>query len=204
MSALALRPGARRRPQHAACSATRPALQLRRQAAARARHGAAGAAGGALLRVGARRSAARPAARRLRYDRRSSSPTSGRSPASRPRCSATPASAWLVLACDLPFLDRATLQHLIAHRDAHARWPPPIAAAPTACPSRCARSTSRAAAQLSTHGIAQGQHCPRKLLSRADVELLDQPNPRALDNVNTARGICRSDGGARARQRTPH
>jgi molybdopterin-guanine dinucleotide biosynthesis protein A len=29
---------------------------------------------------------------------------------------AYPDRAWLVLACDLPFLDAATLQHLIAHR----------------------------------------------------------------------------------------
>ncbi|MBV8853916.1 MAG: NTP transferase domain-containing protein, partial [Sinobacteraceae bacterium] len=30
---------------------------------------------------------------------------------------AHPQVAWLVLACDLPFLDASTLQHLIAERD---------------------------------------------------------------------------------------
>ena len=30
---------------------------------------------------------------------------------------AHPEAAWLVVACDLPFLSRATLDHLLAHRD---------------------------------------------------------------------------------------
>src|SRR5688572_9617403 len=30
-----------------------------------------------------------------------------------------PKAAWLVIACDLPFLTEQTLQHLIAHRDPH-------------------------------------------------------------------------------------
>ena len=33
--------------------------------------------------------------------------------------------------------------------------------------------------------IAAGRNCPRKFLINADTRLLDQPNPRALDNVNT-------------------
>ena len=33
--------------------------------------------------------------------------------------------------------------------------------------------------------VAGGGQCPRKFLARADTELIDEPNPRALDNVNT-------------------
>jgi molybdopterin-guanine dinucleotide biosynthesis protein A len=33
--------------------------------------------------------------------------------------------------------------------------------------------------------VTSGKHCPRKFLIQSDVELLDEPNPRALDNVNT-------------------
>ena len=33
--------------------------------------------------------------------------------------------------------------------------------------------------------IAAGRNCPRKFLINAHTQLLDQPNPRALDNVNT-------------------
>jgi molybdopterin-guanine dinucleotide biosynthesis protein A len=33
--------------------------------------------------------------------------------------------------------------------------------------------------------IASGKECPRKLLINSDTALLDQPDARALDNVNT-------------------
>ena len=33
--------------------------------------------------------------------------------------------------------------------------------------------------------VASGKDCPRKYLINADTKLLDQPDPRALDNVNT-------------------
>jgi molybdenum cofactor guanylyltransferase len=95
-----------------------------------------------------------------------------------------PEAAWLVLACDLPFLDEATLDHLLrsrrpgrqatAYRATHGRLPEPLCA--------IYEPSSRAAI---TAYVASGRDCPRKFLLQADVELLDQPNPRALDNVNT-------------------
>ena len=33
--------------------------------------------------------------------------------------------------------------------------------------------------------VASGKNCPRKFLINSDVQLLDEPNPHALDNVNT-------------------
>jgi molybdenum cofactor guanylyltransferase len=33
--------------------------------------------------------------------------------------------------------------------------------------------------------VAAGRDCPRKFLLSANVELLEEPNPRALDNANT-------------------
>ena len=33
--------------------------------------------------------------------------------------------------------------------------------------------------------VAEGLNCPRKMLIRSDTLLLEQPNPAALDNVNT-------------------
>ena len=33
--------------------------------------------------------------------------------------------------------------------------------------------------------VAEGVVCPRKMLIRSDTELLEQPDPGALDNVNT-------------------
>jgi len=95
-----------------------------------------------------------------------------------------PDAAWLVLACDLPFLDARTLDFLIASRDpdrvatafrsSHDGLPEPL----------CAIYEPRALAGVRAH-IAAGRNCPRKFLINANTRLLDQPNPRALDNVNT-------------------
>jgi molybdopterin-guanine dinucleotide biosynthesis protein A len=95
-----------------------------------------------------------------------------------------PQVAWLVLACDLPFLDGGTLDALIAARDpagdatafrsSHDGLPEPL----------CAIYEPRAAASIDAH-IAAGKNCPRKYLINARTRLIDQPNPRALDNVNT-------------------
>ncbi len=95
-----------------------------------------------------------------------------------------PDAAWLVLACDLPFLDAGTLDVLLGSRDpeadatafrsSHDGLPEPL------CAIYEPRAQGKIAAQLAT-----GKTCPRKFLTNANTRLLDQPNPRALDNVNT-------------------
>jgi molybdenum cofactor guanylyltransferase len=95
-----------------------------------------------------------------------------------------PKAAWLVLACDLPFLTERTLQHLIAHRDpqkiatayrsAHDGLPEPL----------CAIWEPAAREPVLAY-IASGKQCPRKFLINSDTALLDLPERQALDNVNT-------------------
>ena len=95
-----------------------------------------------------------------------------------------PDSAWLVLACDLPLLDAATLEFLVreraaerlatAFRSSHDTLPEPL----------CAVWEPASRAALAAY-VARGKSCPRKFLSGADVHLIDEPNPRALDNANT-------------------
>jgi molybdopterin-guanine dinucleotide biosynthesis protein A len=95
-----------------------------------------------------------------------------------------PHAAWLVLACDLPFLDGGTLTNLIgarqpkclatAYRSSHDGLPEPL----------CAIYEPGSREPLIAH-VASGKICPRKFLINADVELIDEPNPQALDNVNT-------------------
>jgi molybdopterin-guanine dinucleotide biosynthesis protein A len=97
---------------------------------------------------------------------------------------AHPDAAWLVLACDLPFLDARTLDTLLAARDAtrdatafkssHDGLPEPL----------CAIYEPHARAAIEQY-LADGRNCPRKFLINASTKLLDQPDPRALDNVNT-------------------
>ena len=95
-----------------------------------------------------------------------------------------PHCAWLVLACDLPLLDAATLGFLVrnrapqrlatAFRSSHDRLPEPL----------CAVYEPASAGALAAY-VARGHNCPRKFLAGADVLLLDEPDPRALDNANT-------------------
>lgn len=95
-----------------------------------------------------------------------------------------PDVAWLVLACDLPFLDERTLQHLVesrqpdrvatAYRSSHDGLPEPV----------CAIYEPQSREALASY-VATGKHCPRKFLIQADIALIEQPDPRALDNVNT-------------------
>jgi molybdenum cofactor guanylyltransferase len=95
-----------------------------------------------------------------------------------------PGAAWLVLACDLPYLQPSTLAHLLSERDpariatayrsSHDGLPEPL----------CAIYEPRSAA-LILERISAGKSCPRKFLIESDAKLLDQPDPRALDNINT-------------------
>lgn len=96
-----------------------------------------------------------------------------------------PDVAWLVLACDLPYIDEATLRHLVAARDparvatayisTHDGLPEPL----------CAIYEPRSRALIEAY-VASGKDCPRKFLIRNDAQLVEQPNPHALENVNTA------------------
>jgi len=97
---------------------------------------------------------------------------------------AFPDVAWLVIACDLPFLSDAALEYLLQQRDpslmatafksAHDGLPEPL----------CAVWEPAAGAALAGYQAAGG-HCPRKFLMRNAPKLLAPLDERALDNINT-------------------
>jgi molybdopterin-guanine dinucleotide biosynthesis protein A len=97
---------------------------------------------------------------------------------------AFPKVAWLVIACDLPFLSDATLEYLLRERDpgrmataflsAHDNLPEPL----------CAIWEPAAGAALAEHQAAGGK-CPRKFLIKNSVKLIEPLDKHALDNVNT-------------------
>ena len=96
-----------------------------------------------------------------------------------------PKAAWLIAACDLPFMTHGVLTQLIkqrepsaiatAYRSAHDALPEPL----------CAIWEPAARAPLMAY-VAAGKQCPRKFLINAETKLLDLPEARALDNVNTS------------------
>lgn len=96
---------------------------------------------------------------------------------------AHPGAAFLVLACDLPWLDAATLDALVAGRDplkvATAFAGPQGGLPEPLCAIYEARAYARAL-QL----LGQGMDCPRKLILNSSVRLLPAPDARALRNAN--------------------
>jgi molybdopterin-guanine dinucleotide biosynthesis protein A len=95
-----------------------------------------------------------------------------------------PDAAWLVVACDLPFLDDETLEALIRGRDtrrlatafrsSHDGLPEPLCA--------IYEPASRTAILAQ---VGSGRDCPRKFLLSHDALLLAPLRPGALDNANT-------------------
>lgn len=94
-----------------------------------------------------------------------------------------PQVAWLVVACDLPFLNKDVLKQLISQRDpdfiatafqsAHDQLPEPLCAIyePSARP-------------VLENFFSKGVLCPRKILTQSRTRLLTPHNATALDNVN--------------------
>ncbi|MBG8554284.1 NTP transferase domain-containing protein [Hymenobacter guriensis] len=95
-----------------------------------------------------------------------------------------PNAAWLIVACDLPLLSAATLEHLVRHRQAgrlatafrspENEWPEPLI---TIWEPRSYATLLRF--------LSLGYSCPRKTLINSDIELLPAPAPQELRNVNT-------------------
>lgn len=92
--------------------------------------------------------------------------------------------AWLVLACDLPFLDRPTLERLIAARDP-ARLASAYRSSYDGMPEPLCAIYEPASRAALARWIESGERCPRKFLAQHEVRLLDLTNTHALDNVNT-------------------
>ncbi|GAC1380869.1 MAG: hypothetical protein NVSMB30_28650 [Hymenobacter sp.] len=97
---------------------------------------------------------------------------------------ADPNAAWLVLACDLPFLTRATLEFLVAHRQ------PGRAATALRSPGNDFPEPLVTIWEPRSYGqllrlLGLGYSCPRKALINSDIALLAPPVPGELRNVNT-------------------
>ena len=96
-----------------------------------------------------------------------------------------PHSTWLVLACDLPFIDAETIANLIqkrnpykmatAYKSSQDGFPEPL----------CAIYEPKSIHRL-LYFLGLGYKCPRKVLINSDVHLLDPVNDKALENVNTS------------------
>lgn len=102
-----------------------------------------------------------------------------------------PEAAWLVLGCDLPFVDDRTLRELEAGRDpilqatcyesTHDALPEPL----------CAIYEPRYRRRLHQF-LAEGRDCPRKALINTRVRRLTLRDRGALDNINSPEDSARA------------
>lgn len=91
---------------------------------------------------------------------------------------------WLVVACDLPNIDAATIQYLLTQSDDNQPFTA-FASSFDGLPEPLCAIYRAGCADTIQGFVDDGLHCPRKILIRSKTHLLTQPNPRALDNVNT-------------------
>ncbi|MDO6436837.1 NTP transferase domain-containing protein [Cyclobacterium sp. 1_MG-2023] len=94
-----------------------------------------------------------------------------------------PDTAWLSVACDLPFLTEETIAFLLKNRnpsklatvflDSDGKFPEPLITIwePRAYP-------------VLLRYLSQGYSCPRKVLINSDVEILQAPDVQEFQNVN--------------------
>lgn len=99
-----------------------------------------------------------------------------------------PGAAWLVLACDLPLLDDATLDRLLARRDTR-RVATAYRSTSDGLPEPLCAIYEPASREPILRHVAAGQACPRKFLIRHDALLLEPLHPHALDNANTPQDV---------------
>jgi molybdopterin-guanine dinucleotide biosynthesis protein A len=104
-----------------------------------------------------------------------------------------PDAAWLVLACDMPALERDTLRALVNGRDSSrggTAWRTPDDDLPEPLcaiwePATLARLAAAVRQAGNGPGSGTGPVSPRAILAAADPLLLNQARPAALISLNT-------------------
>lgn len=93
-------------------------------------------------------------------------------------------AAWLVVACDLPLIDEATLAYLIEHRDA-GKVATTYKSPHDGLPEPLITIWEPKSKEALTSFKEQGYNCPRKVLINSDTKIIEPQNAKALINTNT-------------------
>ncbi len=94
-----------------------------------------------------------------------------------------PEVAWLVLACDMPFLNDGTLSYLIKNRNSQKMATAFLSVSDGLPEPLCAIYEPKSIHRL-MHFLSMGYKCPRKILMNSCIERLTQEDSPALSNVN--------------------
>jgi molybdopterin-guanine dinucleotide biosynthesis protein A len=95
-----------------------------------------------------------------------------------------PDCAWLIVACDLPLLNKETLGYLVKDRDT-ASIATAFQSPDNEFPEPLITIWEPKSYPVLLSFLAQGYSCPRKVLINCDPKLLKAPDTDALTNVNT-------------------
>lgn len=95
-----------------------------------------------------------------------------------------PSEAWLVVACDMPFVDSKAIEFLIQNRLSHQ-----IATAfqnpESLSPEPLFTIWEPASYSLMAKAYEEGKRSPKNILEQAAISLLSCPHPQWLCNINT-------------------
>ncbi len=100
-----------------------------------------------------------------------------------------PGAAWLVLACDLPFVDASVVSLLLAGRDDSPFTG--FASAVDGLPEPLCAIYEPAALPILEEHVARGHVCPRHIMAEEGARLLELPAAarHALENINAPRDL---------------
>ena len=94
-----------------------------------------------------------------------------------------PDSAWLAIACDLPYLTKDTIQYLLDHRD-HTRIATAFKSPFDEFPEPLITIWEPRSYSVLLNFLSQGYSCPRKALINSKINLVNAPEAKDLSNVN--------------------
>jgi len=94
-----------------------------------------------------------------------------------------PGHAWVVIACDYPLLDRATILQLLTSRNP-SKFATAFKSTNNEFPEPLVTLWEPRSYPELLRFLSQGYSCPRKVLINTDIQLLEIENPEALRNVN--------------------
>lgn len=99
-----------------------------------------------------------------------------------------PDVAWLVVACDLPLLDKPALSYLFKNRNP-SKIATTFRSPVNEFPEPLVTIWEPRSYPVLLQFLAQGYSCPRKALINSPVHTLEAPKPEALKNVNTPKEL---------------
>jgi molybdenum cofactor guanylyltransferase len=115
-----------------------------------------------------------------------------------------PESAWLIIACDLPLIDKNVLEFLIDNRDP-SKMATTFQSPHDGLPEPLITIWEPKSYPVLLDYLSQGYTCPRKVLIKSnDVLILQTPDTASLLNVNTPEDFARAEQLIVTKDTLPH